>query len=211
MATHQKSNILLNISMSLLILVTFIPAISYASEEQRNEQYDGGIKMEVDIKNVFLEAIRTSVKILSQESSIDEQLEGDTGFYDQASPYYPKRGPINRYIMSHKQEVDVDLLKEDNSNEWTSSYVSLGMAFNASSVSVPFNIKEIETIKLVFKGVYDKETVYINDDGLKAINKFKVARYTYRNKLFLDFLLEDESINKEIYPIIFKQVHIYSI
>lgn len=107
--------------------------------------------------------------------------------------------------------MNVDLLKEDNSNEWTSSYVSLGMAFNASNVSVLFNIKEIETIKLVFKGIYDKETVYINDDGLKAINKFKVARYTYRNKLFLDFRLEDESINKEIYPIIFKQVHIYSI
>jgi len=157
----------------------------------------------------IFQAIDTALNIISQKSNLEEQIGEYKDFFDRAEPHYPKVGPVNRYCVSHKQEVGINFFRDKSSGNWNSAYISFGACSEVIKKVGVFNLDYIRKAQLSFKGVYEKEGVYPDDKGRKVIYKFKVARYLYKYNVVVDFKLTNKELNSEAYPIEFSQLHIY--
>lgn len=163
-------------------------------------------EMSCNIQESILQAISSATKIISRESSIEEQAGKYKAFFDEAMPHYPKRGPIVRYSLSHQREIGIDFLKENNSSIWSSAYISFG---SVSEDGRCYSLDFIKKAQLIYMGTYEKEGAYPNNDGEKVVYKFKVLRYSYKNSVIVDFNVANGSLDGEVYPIYFTRIHVY--
>ncbi|WP_404654342.1 hypothetical protein [Raoultella terrigena] len=162
--------------------------------------------MSCNIQESILQSISSTTKIISRESTIEEQADKYKAFFNEAAPHYPKRGPVVRYSLSHHREIGIDFLKENNSSIWNSAYISFR--------SIPehdkyYNLDFIQKAQLTYMGTYEKEGGYPTDDGEKIVYKFKVLRYSYKNSVIVDFKVANGRMSGEVYPINFTQIHVY--
>lgn len=72
--------------------------------------------MSCNVQESILQAISSTTKIISRESTVEEQADKYKTFFDEATPHYPKRGPVVRYSLSHHGKIGIDFLKENNSS-----------------------------------------------------------------------------------------------
>ncbi len=207
MVKLQKNKAPLKFDVILFLIFLFPSFVVYASMMATNSHKDE--EMVQDINKSYLQAIDTAIKIISQESTIDEQLEKNKDFYDVASPVYPKNGPVVRYSLSHRHEVDVNLVKDNDSNGWSSAYITLGVRGIQSNVKVTFNDGFIKEARISFVGVFEKEGAYLNDKDEKVSYKINVMRYIYMKNIIIDFELVGDKQNDKVYPFVFYNVHIY--
>lgn len=163
-------------------------------------------EMSCKLQESILLAISSTTRIISRESTIEEQVNKHKAFFDEAAPHYPKRGPIVRYSLSHHREIGIDFLKEKNSNVWSSAYISIG---SISEHEIFFSLDYIKMAQLTYMGAYDKEGVYPNDNGEKVVYKYKVLRYRYKDSVIVDFNMTDGDAGGEVYPINFTRIHVY--
>lgn len=206
MVMLQRSSFLLKmlaLVRFLIIWSVFFVCSSAAAENVDNSKEK---KMSCNIQESILQAISSATKIISRESTIEEQADKYKAFFDEATPHYPKRGPIVRYSLSHHGEIGIDFLKENNSSIWNSAYISF---WTISDHDKCYSLDFIKRAQLNYIGTYDKEGAYPNDDGEKVVYKFKVLRYIYKNSVIVDFNVANGRANGEIYPINFTRIHVY--
>lgn len=163
-------------------------------------------EMSCNIQDSILLAISSTTKIISRESTIEEQANKHKAFFDEATPHYPKRGPIVRYSLSHHREIGIDFLKEKNSNVWSSAYISVN---SISEHEKCYSLDFIKKAQLTYMGTYEKEGAYPNDDGEKVVYKYKVLRYNYKDSVIVDFNIAKGDAGGEVYPINFTRIHVY--
>lgn len=157
----------------------------------------------------LLQVIDVAIKIISQESTIETQLEESKDLFDEAEPHYPKNGHVNRYYFSHNKEINMDIFKDKISRVWNSAYISFGACGGRAGSEISFDFDYIIKAKLSFDGVYKRESAYPNANGRRMVYKFNVARYRYKNNVIIDFKLNDENQRDESYPLRFSKIHIY--
>jgi len=162
--------------------------------------------MSCNIQDSILQAISSTTKIISRESTIEEQVDRHREFFDEATPHYPKRGPVVRYSLSHHREIVIDFLKESDSNLWSSAYISFG---SISESDRCYSLDFIRKAQLTYMGIYEKEGAYPNDDGEKIVYKYKVLSYSYKNSVIVDFNVANGNAGGEVYPINFTRIHVY--
>lgn len=206
MVMLQRSSFLLKMLASIQLLIIWSIFFACSSVGAANVDNSKENVMSCNIQESILQAISSTTKILSRESTIEEQADKYKEFFDEATPHYPKRGPIVRYLLSHRREIGIDFLKENNSSAWSSAYISFG---SVSEHDKCYSLDFIKKAQLTYMGIYEKEGAYPNDDGEKVVYKFKVLRYSYKNSVIVDFNVANGRASGEVYPIKFTQIHVY--
>ncbi|WP_333849357.1 hypothetical protein [Leclercia sp.] len=206
MAILQKINATLNTVIFYSCIILFSNHEVFSSEKIIN--IDSNYKdktMACDNQGSFLHVINTVVQIISQKSTIEEQLEEYKEFFDRAEAHYSKNGPVDRYYLSHKREVEINFFRDEFSNVWNSAYISFG-----ACTGMLLDFDNIRKANLFFEGIYEKEGAYPDGNGKKVTYKFNVARYRHNHSVIVDFKLKSKEQSGEVYPIRFSQVHIYT-
>lgn len=210
MVILQKIKVLLIFLVFSLCVMILSNYEVYSTEETTNvvSNYEREYIM-CDNQESYLHAIDIATKIISQKSTIDEQLEEYKGFFDIAEPHYPKNGPVDRYYISHKREVEINFFRDNSSGKWNSTYITFGTCSGVLKNGGTFNLDNVKKAQLSFEGVYENEEMYPGEKGEKVIYKFNVARYRYKYNVIVDFKLNNKKQNEEMYPMKFSQVHVY--
>lgn len=162
-------------------------------------------EMSCNVQESILQAISSTTKIISRESTVEEQADKYKTFFDEATPHYPKRGPVVRYSLSHHGKIGIDFLKENNSSIWNSAYIPFR---SISEHDKYYSLDFIKRAQLTYMGTYEKEGAYPTDDE-KVVYKFKVSRYSYKNSVIVDFNVANGRMSGEVYPINFTRIHVY--
>ncbi|HCM9650862.1 hypothetical protein VZ119_21635 [Enterobacter bugandensis] len=209
MVTSQK------IKISVKVVAFSLCVILLSNHEVSSSEYAINVVstfeekyMGCDNQVSLLHAIDAATKIISQKSSIEEQLEVYKNFFDRAAPHYPKNGPIDRYYFSHKRKIEVNFFRDNSSGKWNSAYISFGTCSEVLKNGGALNFDNIRRAQLTFVGLYEKEGKFPDEKGNKKIYKFKVARYRYKCDIIVDFKLSNKEQSKEVYPVRFTQIYI---
>ena len=115
---------------------------------------------------------------------------------------------MNRYHLSHKQIIDIDLHK--GTKGWESAYIVFNKNITSSEWGGEVNEIFFEKNERVFKGIFNLKDVVLNNDGEEVVSEYKVARYSYKELIFIDFKLSKEKGGKDSNDFSFSRVHIYT-
>ncbi|HED4180816.1 TPA: hypothetical protein R4289_000420 [Enterobacter mori] len=210
MVILQKIRTSLNMSIFILCAMSSLSYKVHSSERYVNVVGSHeGEHMICGNQESIAQAIDTVLNIISQKSSLEEQVDKYKEFFDRVEPHFPKIGPVSRYYISHKREVEINFFRDKKTGEWNSAYISFGACSGAIKNGFFFNLDDIENAQLSFEGVYENEGAYPDNKGMKVIYKFKVARYLYKYHVVADFKLTNEELSGEVYPMEFSRVHVY--
>lgn len=205
MVILQISSLILKISALIRFLILWSIFFGCSSVNAENVDNSRESKMSSNIQDSILQVISSTTKIISRESTIEEQVDRYRGFFDEATPHYPKRGPVVRYSLTHRRKIGIDFSKENDSNLWNSAYISFDPFYEHEKF---YSLDFINKAQLTYMGPYEEEGVYSND-GEKVVYKYKVLRYSYKNSVVVDFNVANENTDGEVYPINFTRIHVY--
>lgn len=206
MVMLQISRFIFNMLALICFLIIWSVLCVCSSANAANVDNSKEYEMLCNIQESILQTISSTTKIISGESTIEEQVDEHKAFFDEATPHYPKRGPIVRYSLSHNRKIGIDFLKENNSSIWSSAYISFR---TISEHDKCYSLDFIKKAQLTYIGMYEKEGGYPNDDGKKVVYKFKILRYGYKSNVVVDFNVSNGNVSGEVYPINFTQIHVY--
>lgn len=122
------------------------------------------------ISNIdFLTALSLVLPVINKERAVEDLINKEFVFFDDIKPFYPKRGPISAYTLTHRNKIQVDIKKDKGFATWDKAYVTLNDELYLSGARVQITSDELKKIGISFRGLAEKNHDLMGDNGSKKI------------------------------------------